>query len=324
MRIRASSTISHQPTFRNPGFSLKISALNEGSVLQGPDYGLFIPAMDRRRMSDILKMSIACSVDCLQQAGIDQPDAIIVGTSMGCSVHTKTFLDKIAASHGELIAPTAFIVSTHNTIAGQISMLLKTHGYNMTHTQNTLSFEQALIDAMLCMENGYKNILVGGGDEMEDTIYNMKARLNDENLHLTCGASFFILSDEDGGNDAIKLVDVESFGLTREPFADIKNFLGDHHLMAADIDLVLYSNSEEVKTIELVEYFGADKILNYQEFTGTYYTSSAMAMHYAIDKLQYGHLEKGKEKNHVLICNNLIPENLGLILLSQNIAGEID
>ena len=163
MHITASSTISHQPTFRNKGFSLGLSELKPVSELITPDYSAFIPAMDRRRMSQVLKMAIACSIDCLEQAGLSQPDAIIVGTSMGCCVHTKNFLDKILSANEGLLSPTSFIVSTHNTIAGQISLLLKNHGYNMTHTQNSLSFEQGLIDGMLCIKNGCSNVLVGGG-----------------------------------------------------------------------------------------------------------------------------------------------------------------
>ncbi|HVG42231.1 MAG TPA: beta-ketoacyl synthase chain length factor, partial [Chitinophagaceae bacterium] len=175
MYITASATISHQPTFRNNGFSSSLSELKSLSKLITPDYSLFIPAMERRRMSDVLKMSIACSMDCLEQAGLSQPDGIIVGTSMGCCVHTKNFLDKIIAANEGPLSPTSFIVSTHNTIAGQISLLLKNHGYNITHTQNSLSFEQGLIDGMLSIREGHNNILIGGADEQEDAIYNMGA-----------------------------------------------------------------------------------------------------------------------------------------------------
>ena len=194
MYISAASTISHHPTFRNKGFSLQLQELDSPSQLISPDYGAFIPAMDRRRMSDVQKMSIACSLDCLQQAGISQPDAIIVGTSMGCCVNVRSFLDKILSANGGPLSPTSFIVSTHNTVAGQIALLLKNHGYNMTHTQNSLSFEQALMDAMLGIKDGFEHVLVGGADEEEESLYNMRARLKNDQLHLVSGASFFILS----------------------------------------------------------------------------------------------------------------------------------
>jgi 3-oxoacyl-[acyl-carrier-protein] synthase II len=318
MYITAASTISHQPTFRNKGFSLNLSEPDPSSELITPDYSAFIPAMDRRRMSQVLKMAIACSMDCLEQAGLDQPDAIIVGTSMGCCVHTKNFLDKIVSANDGPLSPTSFIVSTHNTIAGQISLLLKNHGYNMTHTQNSLSFEQALIDGFLCIQEGSNHILVGGADEEEDAIYNMKERVNDERLHLTCGSSFFILSNEKADKNSICLVDVGSFGLINDPSGIIIEFLTSNNLSVNEIDLVLYANNGKKKTEELEMIFGQNKLFDYQKITGTYYTNSAFAMHYGIDILsQNDHPVFGERIKKVLVCNNLIPENLGLILLDK-------
>ncbi len=318
MYITASSTISHQPTFRNKGFSLRLSELEPVSELITPDYSPFIPAMDRRRMSQVLKMSIACSMDCLEQAELSQPDAIIVGTSMGCSIHTKNFLDKILSANDGPLSPTAFIVSTHNTIAGQISLLLKNHGYNMTHTQNSLSFEQGLIDAMLCITGGYHNVLVGGADEEEDTLYNIKERLNSSNINVTGGASFFILSDEKVKHDSIALVDVASFGLIDDSLFTVKKFLDSNNLLIEEIDLVLYANSEQKKTNELKILFGPGKIFDYQKIAGTWLTNSSFAMDYGIDILSHKkHPVFGEGIRKVLVCNNLIPENLGLILLDN-------
>ncbi|MEP7232219.1 MAG: beta-ketoacyl synthase chain length factor [Ginsengibacter sp.] len=318
MYITASSTISHQPTFRNKGFSLELSELKPVSELITPDYGPFITPMDRRRMSQVLKMSIACSMDCLEQAGLSQPDAIIVGTSMGCCIHTKNFLDKILSANDGPLSPTSFIVSTHNTIAGQISLLLKNHGYNMTHTQNSLSFEQGLVDGMLCINSGYHNVLVGGSDEEEDSLYNIKERLGNNNIHLTCGASFFILSDEKGKHDSITLADVGSFGLINDSIFIIKKFLDSNNLLIEEIDLVLYANSEQKKTEEIKLLFGPDKIFDYQKIAGTWFTNSAFALDYGIDILSHRkHPVFGEGIRKVLVCNNLIPENLGLILLDN-------
>jgi hypothetical protein len=239
---------------------------------------------------------------------------------MGCPVHTKNFLDKILAANEGLLSPTSFIVSTHNTIAGQISLLLKNHGYNITHTQNSLSFEQSLLDGMLCIQNGYSNVLVGGVDEVENSIYNMKARLNDENIHITCGASFFILSDKAASPASVNLVDVESFGLMVDAAGVVRNFLDSNNISPEEIDLVLYSNSGKRNSDELTTILGHKKIVDYQKLSGTYYTNSAFAMHYGADVLLHkSHPVFGDKINRVLIYNNLIPENLGLILLDNKI-----
>jgi hypothetical protein len=316
MFINAASTISYQPTFRNKGFSSVLNDLDFSSQLISPDYGEFIPAMERRRMTHVQKMSIACAIDCLQQAEIEQPDAIIVGTSMGCSVNTKNFLDKIISAGEGPLSPTSFIVSTHNTITGQIALLLKNHGYNMTYTQNSLSFEQSLMDAMMCINNGCTNVLIGGADEEEDAIYNMRARLKNSKIVLTSGASFFILSREKKKTNSVSLVDVGSFGLIDNAAEPTQNFLDANHLSPDEISLVLFAFSDESKLNELKLIFGVEKLVDYQKITGTYYSASAFAMHYAIDilftKEQPGF---GNGVKNILVYNNLIPENLGLILL---------
>ena len=268
-------------------------------------------------MSDVLKMAITCAVDCMEQTGLDQPDAIIVGTSMGCNTFTKNFLDKIISANGGPVSPTSFIVSTHNTIAGQISLFLGNQQYNMTHTQNSLSFEQALMDGMLCFKDGCGNLLVGSADEMENVLYNIHARLNNPNLHAACGASFFILSSEQPDTPSIKLVDVASFGLVEELPGIITGFLNSNGLSPDDVDLVLYSCNNQKPIESWSEIFYPGKLFDYELLSGSYFTNSGFAMHFGIDiLLNTKHPLFGENIRRVLICNNSIPENMGLILLN--------
>ncbi|MCB9314946.1 MAG: beta-ketoacyl synthase chain length factor [Lewinellaceae bacterium] len=314
MYITAASTISHQPTFRNKGFAARLAALERPSELLHPDYKSFIPAMNRRRMSDVLAMAMACSVDCLEQCGVAQPDAILVGTSMGSNFFTKTFLDKIANASGPMISPTAFILSTHNTIAGQISLFLGNSNYNMTHTQNSLSFEQALLDGMLCLQNGSRHVLVGAADESEDVLYNLNARLKTMDAHATCGASFFVLSAEKpDASPPVRLVDVGSFGLIGDDLSPyVREFLQANQLTPDQIDLVLYAGTNPATERALRRMFDGPVLLDYQVFSGVYYTNPAFALHYAVDLLTG---ERPPPVGNILICNNLIPENLGLLLI---------
>ena len=316
MFIRAASTISHQPTFTNIGFSSQLKEVGSNSEIIHPDYNPMIPVMVRRRMSDALKMSIACVKDCLVQAGIEQPDAIIVGTSMGCNHFTKNFLDKIIASNGSTLAPTSFIVSTHNTIAGQISLMLENLNYNITHSQNCLSFEQALIDAMLSVKEGVANVLVGAADESENELYNMKARLGNTEIDTTCGASFFILNPA-SNKTSVRLIDVGSFGLIEDVTAAVTSFLKTNNLDPEDVDVIMYCCTKQSGIDKLKGIFGNDKMIDYLKLSGSYFTNSAFALHYAVDMLMHNEeLKSDDGKKTVLICNNLLPENLGLILIS--------
>lgn len=77
-----------------------------------------------------------------------------------------------------MLAPTAFIQSTFNTIGAQIASLSKNRCYNNTYAHRAFSFESALLDAILLLQEGEaRNVLVGGIDEMTDTLYEILKRL---------------------------------------------------------------------------------------------------------------------------------------------------
>src|SRR6202000_3232451 len=126
----------------------------------------------------VIKMAVAASKKCLTVAGIEAPDAIITGTAFACMEDTITFLTRIVEQDEELLPPTAFIQSTHNTVAAQIALMLQCHEYNNTFVHKGISFESALIDAlMLLNEQEADNILVGGTDDMVDTSFKVLTRL---------------------------------------------------------------------------------------------------------------------------------------------------
>lgn len=299
--LSAASTISHQPTFGNAGFSASLRPVEALSALISPDYKAYIDAGLLRRMSKTLRMSVACAKDCVEQAGIEQPDAIVVGTGLGCLQDTEKFLNTALTVEG-LLPPTSFIQSTHNTMAGQISLSLGNHGYNMTHTQNTLSFEHALLDAAMLVREGDRHVLVGAADEHIDILNDIALRLSFEAVApLTSGASFFMLSGEIAGHAAAQLADVYTSGGTEYGQDDIDAFLDRNGLQTADVDLVLHTGTPLT---------GAKRNIDYLSLAGVYPTASAFALHYAVDVLG-----SGNEIRNVLICNALRTSNLGLILL---------
>src|SRR5688572_28683612 len=48
-----------------------------------PDYSGYIQPMQLRRMSKAVRIGIGASKICMQNAGIEKPDAISIGTAMG-------------------------------------------------------------------------------------------------------------------------------------------------------------------------------------------------------------------------------------------------
>lgn len=325
MYILAASSISHQPTFRNKGYSMALEPLQPSSGIIHPDYKAFIPASYRRRMSDVIKMASTCAMDCLSQCGPERPDAIIVGTGMGCPQFTQDFLDNIISAGGGLLSPTAFIFSTHNTIAGQISLLLSNHAYNTTHTQNSLSFEHALLDGLVCGKEGKTRVLLGGADEMGGTLYDLEARLGEGPVHLTCGASFFMLSTQPPDRPAVRILDVAVNGSTGDLIGRLTRFLQANSCRADDLDLVLLASLDAGNLLSVKKLFPNTTILDYQAFSGHYYTNPAFAMAYGYDRLMYTTEDGGGEDmSRVLILNNLLHENLGLILMEKHTADAVD
>ncbi|MCF0062254.1 beta-ketoacyl synthase chain length factor [Dyadobacter chenwenxiniae] len=314
--ISATSTISHQPTFQNVGFSAAIQPVQASSALLSPDYKEFIDAGLLRRMSKILRMSVACAQDCIRQAEIEQPGAIIVGTGLGCLLDTEKFLNNVITIKG-MLPPTSFIQSTHNTMAGQISLSIGNHGYNMTHTQNTVSFENAMLDAMLLLDEKEENILVGAADEAIDFLNEISDKLHLHlHLPLTSGASFFILSNQKNDRSLAHVKDTRTFGLVDDAGGLIRAFLTENQVNVRDLDLVLFPgiSKDSSGVTNLFANLGLDKgkCADYLCFSGIYPTTSAFALHLAVDKMK-----ADKSLKNVLICNTLIQSNLGLTLLQS-------
>ena len=134
--------------------------------------------MQLRRMSKAVRMGIGAARECLATAGLEKPDAIIVGTALGCIADTEVFLKKLVAQEEQMLTPTAFIQSTHNTVAGQIALATGCHGYNNTTVQRGHSFEGAVMSAVLYLtEHPDQNILCGGVDELTDTVLGLLQRI---------------------------------------------------------------------------------------------------------------------------------------------------
>jgi 3-oxoacyl-[acyl-carrier-protein] synthase II len=313
MYINACSTISHQNSFQNENWINELTLLDEASDLVSPNYKEFITPAALRRMSKIIRMGLTCGKECVNQSGIDNPDAIIVGTGLGCLADTEKFLNNALTIKG-LIPPTSFIQSTHNTIAGQISLELKNHNYNVTHTQNSLSFEHALIDAILCLNDDDTNILVGAADEEIPLLDELAEQfgLNSISNKLTSSSSFFMLSNEKTKTSKAKLVDSHTVGLnTSEPTKVINDFLESNNISLDDVDLVLSNSYGTVSNDAIKKLFGSIEVTPIEQYAGYHLTTSAFAMHLGVEKLNQASIKR------VLIYNSLYNSNIGLTLLQS-------
>ena len=176
--IRAASCISPQQTFDHKLFSTNAIEYNANALkVIEPDYKTIIDAKLMRRMSRIVRIGLAAALQCVREAGLENVDAITTGTAYGCMEDSEKFLKTIVEQDEQMLSPTSFIQSTHNTVAAQIALTLKCNNYNNTFVHRGFSFEHALTDAILLLHEGKaQNVLTGSADEMTDFAFSILQR----------------------------------------------------------------------------------------------------------------------------------------------------
>ncbi|MEP6748901.1 MAG: beta-ketoacyl synthase chain length factor [Bacteroidota bacterium] len=302
--IRATGNISPQKTF-GPSVLLQDVVVQNGNRLRctEPDYLKFIDAKAIRRMSRIIKMGTAAAMECLREAAIQNPDAIVMGTAYGCLEDTGIFLKKMVEQKEEMLTPTAFIQSTHNTIGAQIALLIQCHNYNNTFVHRGFSFESALLDAMMLLEeNAATTVLAGAADEITDASHAILSRFglykkeiaNNADLYSIQtkgtiageGSAFFLLSNQPAEKDYATLDALYTFyrpADTKQIEQQIANFLERQSVAAADIDVVITGRNGDTKgdiiyNEIITTLFKNNRTANYKHLCGEYPTSTAFAL----------------------------------------------
>jgi len=178
-----------------------------------PDYKEIIThAGLRRRMSRLVKMGVACGLECMGQLPSGKIEGIITATGLGCLTDTEKFLNSLLDNEERMLNPTPFIQSTFNTIGAQIALMCQIHAYNMTYVHRGLSFESALLDAMMKIGEGCEYVLVGAMDELTETSRTVQQRLGLlKEAKAGEGAQFFLLSREAGEHPLAELRGLEMF-----------------------------------------------------------------------------------------------------------------
>jgi len=94
--ILSAEAISPQETFLTESF-LENPVLPEGEYFTclHPDYKQFIQPGALRRMSPVIRMGLASAMVALRNGDIEKPDAILVGTGLGCVQDTVKFLNQV-------------------------------------------------------------------------------------------------------------------------------------------------------------------------------------------------------------------------------------
>ncbi len=346
--INGAQAISPQDTFLNPQIPVELKEYQGIMLNVLPDFKNYFSPIEMRRMSRIIKFSSVTAAECIKEANTEKIDAIITGTGLGCLEDTQKFLNKMLDNNESMLTPTTFIQSTHNTPGGIIALANKCYEYNMTYAHKTLSFESCLLDAVLLIKEGKKNILVGGFDEITEENYNLRKHINQwkeepfSNLDIyDCGTSgykagegsaYFIISSQKTGSTyaELKLVDLYYKSKNINSLSEnIENKLQSAGLLLEDIDLVIFGYNGDSNTDIYYDQV-KDTLFKHQDhgyykhYCGEYDTSASFGLWMTTRIIKQNHVpenvfisERKKEKiNNVLLYNQEDNKNHSFIVLS--------
>jgi 3-oxoacyl-[acyl-carrier-protein] synthase II len=258
-----------------------------------PAYDAFVDSKMIRRMSRIVRMGVAAAMTCLRNALTENPGAILTATAYGCLEDTSFFLRRMVEFEETLLSPTAFIQSTHNTVGAQIALLLKCHHYNNTIVHRAFSFENALTESRLLLQDGIGPVLVGAIDEITDDRHAILSRFglyrkpNHSSGNIAGeGASFFLMDSQPGGNPLAVWRDLQTLYKPENPESvqpEILNFVKRNGLTMDDIDLVLTSHTGNARLDEhddqlLETIFHGKPHFPFKSLCGDYPTASGFAL----------------------------------------------
>ena len=175
--IKAATQISMQQPLSEAWMTAPVEHTEPYVRSLDPNFRDWLNPLDSRRMGKILKRALVTAQKVMHDSGVQQPDAVITGTGLGCIENTELFLDQLCREGEEMLKPTYFMQSTHNTISSLISIHDHLHGYNTTYSHKSVPFDSAFLDAFTQLLLGaIQTALVTGNDEMTPTYFSILQR----------------------------------------------------------------------------------------------------------------------------------------------------
>lgn len=254
-----------------------------------PSFKEYVSPIEARRMGKILKRAIATSKEALKDSGIDTVDAIITGTGFGCIENTEFFLDALCNEGEQLLKPTYFMQSTHNTISSLVAIQTKNHGYNVTYAHKSISFDSALQDAWMQIRLGkIHSALVGGHDEMTPAFFDIlkKGKVFGQGKSICGEAAVSVVLGDKTENAWCA---ISGFKMLYEPSMDtlkaaLEKMLSNAGKQLSDIDAVMTgisgnSESDSFYLAETAALFGNKPLLQYKHLFGESFTASGLGLY---------------------------------------------
>lgn len=249
-----------------------------------PDVKSLVSPSESRRMSRMLKRTVATSFDVLKKADGIQPDAIIMSTGNGCIENSEKFLSDICLNGESCLKPTLFMQSTHNTMSSLVAILMKNHGYNNTYSHKEISFESALLDAWVQLKSGaLHTALVGAHDEVTPLLFKVISNTRPHYGFVSEASVGILLSDR----EEKAICEVRDVKLFHKPKADkLVNYLKEER----DSILMLGVNGNDLNDLKYKEIISSldykPEIWQYKNVFGDCFSASALGFYAAVTILR--------------------------------------
>lgn len=292
-----------------------------------PDFKQFLSPIEARRMGKILKRALATSLRTIEKSGIT-PQAIITGTGLGCIENTELFLDALCREGEELLKPTHFMQSTHNTISSLLAIHTKAHGYNVTYAHKGISFDSALYDAYLQFSLGkITSALVGGHDEMTPSYFSLLEKTGYLGTPGMVTAGETAVSIMLSGNSDGAMCELASMRILYRPTAEriastIDAMLQESDLAPDSIPAIMtgINGNEENDSIystllEALPFKAAT--LKYKHIFGESYTASGLGLYAAAHCIGREHIP-----THMVYGQAAVPKSTEAMLLLNHSDGK--
>lgn len=321
--VNAATQISLQQPLSDAWMTTPVWCNEPYSRCIDPNFREWLNPLESRRLGKILKRALVTSLKVMRDTGITQPDAIITGTGLGCIEYTELFLDLLCRDGEEMLKPTYFMQSTHNTISSLIAIQQKCHGYNSTYSHRGVSFDSALFDAFIQLRVGdIANALVTANDEMTPVGFKILQRTGYVGLpgQVTASeASMAMILSEESEKALCEIVDMKmSFG---QP---------DTTTWPLHVDAVLVGlsgseqNDQAYQAIR--QRYASLPMLRYKHLFGECYSASGLGIYAAAHLLSQGMAPSfmrcdGKTAalplNRLLVVNHSDGDNFSYVLMQR-------
>lgn len=261
-----------------------------------------LPAKKVRRLKRFSRLALAMAAAAKEDSKLEQsPHSVFMGSGWGALSETHDFIKKLQSSNEQFPSPIDFVGSVHNSAAGQIAIIHKATGANITSSGGDYSFEQALLAADSFLEEDSATAFVLAADEGHEHFSPLfDASISEATPLADGGGGFFVARKEIPGRVSIKL---KCYQKQSESILDtlitglggISSLQNDCKMILAGIPAADEQQGEK-QLDEFMQKTGLDiPVIHYRMFTGEFASASGIAAVMAAQLLEDGVVDPDKK-----------------------------